>query len=596
MSSREAREAAPPAPTEWRWFFRELRPHAGVQVMGVTALLASTVLSLADPLIIKWLVDAGLQQRRWSVVLWAVGLLCGVFLLRLVLLHVGTLSSAQVLQRVVLSLRLRLLRKLQGLDAAFYDRHRPGDLVHRLEQDAEVFGQVAADVLPGLVRILLGLAVTLAIMVGLDWRLSLVVLPFVPALLWLRAHFRKRLEAAAETTRSATGLRTSFLSESLHANLQVQLLGAERFFLRRYAGLAVGTTRANLAQRSTELVYLAASLTVVVLATAAVLLAGAYEFMHGFLTLGGYVAFYSYLMRLLDPLGSAVETHARLKRAGSSIRRLAEIERFEPSVRDRADARAVDPAAVREVDFRGVEFGYGPGGPLLRGVDLRLRRGDRVALVGQSGSGKSSLARLMVRLYDPAAGAVHLDGADLRGLRLRGVRDAASYVPQAPVLFPGTLRENVLLGVRATDEALDRLARVACFDSVLAKFPGRWDHVLGTGGSGLSDGERQRLGLLRALVRDRPFLVLDESTGALDPATEAEVMDRLDAHTRGKGVLLITHRPAAARWADRIAVLRDGRLDDAAPPGEAAVPAEHAVPVGQGDGPGHALRTPALVS
>ena len=503
----------------------------------------------------------------------AVAALCGVFLVRMLLLHLGTLSSARVLQRVVLGLRLRLLRRLQALDAAFFDRNRPGDLVHRLEQDAELFGQVAAEVIPTLVRILVGLGVTLAIMVSLDWRLTLVVVPFIPALLWLRSRFRVLLERASESTRSAAGARASFLSESLHANVQIQLLGAERFFLRRYAGLAVQTTRANLSQRKTELVYLAASLSVVVLATAAVLLAGAYELMHGYLSLGGYVAFYSYLMRLLDPLGSAVETHAQLKRAGGSIRRLAELERFEPAVRDRPGARAVDGARVREVDLRGVAFGYGGERPLLREVDVRLRRGDTLALVGQSGSGKSTLARLLVRLYDPVEGGVYLDGADLRELRLRDVRDAASYVPQAPVLFPGTIRENVLLGARVPDEALERLARVACFDGVLEKFPGRWDQVLGTGGAGLSDGEKQRLGLVRALARDRPILVLDEATGALDPVTEAEVLDRLKSHVADKAVLLITHRPATACWAERIVVLRGGRLDDADHPDDQPLPA-----------------------
>jgi len=404
----------------------------------------------------------------------------------------------------------------------------------------------------------------------LNWRLSCAVLPFIPVLLYLRGHFRTLLERTAETSREAIGVRTSFLNECLGASIQVQMLGAEPFFHRKYTRHVLEASRASLMQRRTELLYFAGSLTIMTLSTAAVLLAGAYEVMQGALTLGGYIAFYSYLMRLLDPLSGAVDMHARLKRASSSIRRIVELEGLEPVVADSENQRSFADSDVQEIACRNLTFTYAEGQSVLQGINLHIARGQKIALVGQSGSGKSTLAKLLVRMYEPESGGVFLGGMDVRGLRLRSVRELISLVPPNPVLFAGTIRENVLLGERVPGGELERLSRIACFDSVVEKFSSRWDHMLGSAGAGLSDGEKQRLGLLRALVRDRSMLILDEATGALDPVVEAEVLSRLDDYTREKFLLMITHRPSTAAWAERVLVVRDGQLVEVSCPEEFA--------------------------
>ncbi|MCU1245443.1 MAG: transporter related protein [Acidobacteria bacterium] len=545
---------------EWLWFARELRPYVRSHVFSISCLLAATILSAIDPLIIRWIIDSGLGQRRWLPIMAAVGAFCAVYVVRVGVLSIGTYSVARTVRYAMLRLRLRLLKRIQTLDAAFFQGHGVGDLVTRLEQEIDQLSEAAAEVLPSLFRVVAGIAITITVMLVLDWRLALVTTPLALLLGALRYRYGPTLEQAARASRQIVGERASFLSECIGAAIELQLLGAESYINRRYAKLSTASIRTSLGQLRTEIRYAAMAFAVITLTSAVVLLAGAWEYMNGRLTLGSYIAFYTYLVRLFDPLAAAISTYVRLKRAGGSISRLTELEQHQSLVPDGV-ADAPLPALVNELVFRDVRFGYDESAPILRGVDVTVRRGEKVALMGKSGSGKSTLAKLLVRLYDPHAGSVSIDGTDVRRLRIRALRRTTSLVPPTPSLFRGTIRENVLLGYRRVDDPqLERLAAIACFDSVVAKLPDGWDHLLGPSGAGLSEGEKQRLGLLRALVRHRDVLILDEATGALDSRTEADLLARLRTYAEQRLVLVITHRPSPADWADRVLVLQDGRL------------------------------------
>lgn len=546
--------------SEWRWLLGKLRFFAGYQVLSVILMLAATVLSLLDPLIIKWLLDSGLSARNWTVISSAVAVFIVINAFRLVLSYWSLRTMAGALHRIMLHLRLKLVRKLNSLDAPFFDRQPLGDLVQRLEQDVEQMGRIGTQLLPNFVRIVISVSMALAIMSALNWRLTLMVVPFVPAILLLRRYYKGLLEASSDATRDAMGDRAAFLNEFLSANIQVQLLGAERFFIRRYGELAIQVVRASLRQQKLELLYLLGSLGIMSLATTVVILAGAREYMQGGLTLGGFVAFYSYLLRLLDPVSSAVEAYARLKNAGGGIRRIAQLENSLPQVQDLPEAIPLASRDVNQLTIRAASFGYSPKRPLLRGIDFKIQRGEKAALVGRSGSGKSTLAKLILRQYVLDQGQILLGPHDIRDLQLKSIRRIIAFVPPSPILFRGSLRENVLLGKRVSSRELDRLAEIASFDTVVDRYPKGWEGRLGTAGAGLSDGEKQRLGLLRALVRDRDVLILDEATGALDPAIEADLHSRLESHLKDKIVLLITHRLSTACWADEIYALRDGIL------------------------------------
>ncbi|HEX2833957.1 MAG TPA: ABC transporter ATP-binding protein [Thermoanaerobaculia bacterium] len=548
-----------PKPREWMWFARVLRPYARSHVFSIGCLLMATLLTAADPLIIRWIIDHGLPARAWMPIVAAVGAFCALYVIRVGVLSVGTYAMTRTVRYAMLRLRLTLLRRIQSLDARFFHDHGVGDLVNRLEQEIEQLSDAAADILPSLFRVVLGIAVTITVMAALDWRLALIAVPLALLIAALRYRYGPRLEDVAHASRRIMGERASFLSECVGAAMELQLLGAESYVNRRYAKLATASIRTSLKQVMTEIHYAAAAWGIITISTAAVLLIGAYEFMQGRLTVGSYVAFYTYLLRLFDPLTAAITTYVRLKRASGSIVRLTELEQHQPAVRDGEDDAPVP--AVQEVALRGVRFGYDAASPVLRGIDVTMKRGEKVALMGESGSGKSTLAKLLVRLYDPHEGTVSIGGHDVRELGMRALRRTTSLVPPSPHLFHGTLRENVLLGYRGVDATeLDRLATVACFDTVVARFPERWNHILGANGMGLSEGEKQRLGLLRALVRRRDVLILDEATGALDAATEASVLANLREVTDDRVVLVITHRPSPADWADRVLTLKNGEV------------------------------------
>ncbi len=580
---------------EWLWFARELRPYARSHVFSMSFLLAATILSTVDPLIIKWIIDDGLQQRAWAPILGAVGLFCFVYFVRIWVLGKGTFHIARTVRYAMLKLRLRLLRRIQSLDAPFFQKHGVGDLVTRLEQDVDALSEAASEVVPSLFRLVTGILLTVGVMAALDWRLAVVTVPVALFIGALRYKYGPILEQVALTSRRNIGERANFLNEYIGAALELQLLGAEGYINRRYSKVATSAIRTSLKQLRTEIRYSAAAFALITGTTALVLLAGAWEYLQGRLTIGSYIAFYTYLLRLFDPVSAAISTYVRLKRAGGSISRLTELEEHRPAVRD-DDGAVIVPALVREVVFHNVDFSYDWSRPVLRGIDVTVRRGEKVAVMGQSGSGKSTLAKLLVRLYDVDRGQVAIDGNDVRRIRVRSLRRMASLVPSAPTLFQGTIRENVLLGQRGIDEReLDALAEIACFDSVVARFVERWDHLLGTAGSGLSEGERQRLGLLRALVRHRDVLILDEATGALDARTESQLLTRLRAYTDDRLVLVITHRPSPAEWADRVLLLQDGTLKVSRDRSPAMAIAPHIIPSGS-EGPGREGRHEARSS
>jgi ATP-binding cassette, subfamily B, bacterial len=552
---------AKPGQAEWRWFARELRPVARAQSGGVALLIVATLLSTIDPLIVGWIIDEGLQKKAWGSVVLAVGAFCAAYIVRISVLSFGMMVLARTGHHTMRRLRLRILDRLQQREASFFERHSTGDLVNRMEQEIDQLRDVAADLFPMMVRIVIGIGAIVVAMVALDWRLALVTVPLAFGLAFVRSRFSPQLEKVSQQTRAIVGERAGFLTEALGAVVELQLLCAERFVRWRYGRLINRSIRTSLDQLRTELRYTAIAQSVVTISVAAVLLAGAYDVMTGVMTIGSFVAFYTYLLRLFDPLSVAAATYARLKRAGSSIARLSELEQAPVAAPAAGDeAPAIVPASIGEIVCHDVQFAYA-GEPVLRGVNLEIRRGEKVAVMGRSGSGKSTLAKLLLGVHEPSGGRITVDGVDARSIRPRDLRRLATFVPSTPALFRGSLYDNVVLGWKRIDPAeLTRLAAVAGFDSVVLRYPDGWNHQLGPDGAGLSEGEKQRLGILRALVRGGDALILDEASGALDSRTEDALLETLSDYARDRMVLFITHRRAPAQWADRLVIMNGGEL------------------------------------
>jgi ABC-type multidrug transport system fused ATPase/permease subunit len=313
-------------------------------------------------------------------------------------------------------------------------------------------------------------------------------------------------------------------------------------------------------QRQTQIGF-SLSIGAVLAASILVVLAfGSVKVIAGALTIGGLVAFYTYGTRVFEPISSAMELYSRLQSVGASIRRVRELLDLESTVRDTGTERLEDASLNQGFNFQDVSFSYGRKAALSN-VTLQIGAGERVAIVGASGSGKSTLARLLVRAADPDSGRVLLEGLPLADYTLASLRGAVCYVPQHPVLFQGTLRENLLYAnPRASNEEMLRAMQAAQLASVLSRFPQGLDASLGPGAVGLSGGERQRLAVARSLLRGSSALVLDEATSALDVPTEREVLESVASFRAHQTIIVISHRLRSLAWVDRFVLLDQGRI------------------------------------
>jgi ABC-type multidrug transport system fused ATPase/permease subunit len=545
---------------EWRWLWHQLRPFARYEVGSVIAIVGANVVTLLAPLLMKWLLDDVLPQRRWSLVLIVAALFGVINIIRMVLVSAASLWSIQAICKCVTQMRVRLLTHLMELSPSYYDRASTGDLVERIERDTSFVSDLGSEILPTATNMIVQTLLTVAIMVYLDWRLTAIVVPLLAILAGVRHHYGPVLHANADTEREAGGRRGGMINEMLSAVAQIQMLGAERRLVRRYALLNLQHQRARVVQRVGEIMFGLQTMNAISVGSALVMAYGGIRVLQGSLTPGGLVAFYAYVGTIFMPLVTATDLHVRLIRVRACIRRLVDLEQARTDIRDAPDVAPLShrPRLVVGTD---VAFHYASDKAAVSGVDFDARAGERVAIVGASGCGKSSLLQLIPRLYDVEHGRVEIDGRDVRSIQLRSLRRAISFVPQHPALFRGTLRDNLQHGApTASSDDLRRAIDVACLGRVIAKLSRGLDTELGSMGAGLSGGERQRVAIARAVLQDRPILILDEATSAIDEPTEHELLDRLETWSAGRVVLIVSHRPSAARWADRVLVFDRGRL------------------------------------
>lgn len=550
--------------TEWPWLWREVRPFWAYQATQLGCILVYTVLMAGVPLLMKWVIDDVLPNGRWGALAAASALMCFLYAARVVLAALGTVVNGIGVQRMIYALRTRLLAHLQAASPTFYERHAVGDLMQRLERDVTVVGDLGTAIMPSLLRMVVKIVVTVVVMIVLDWHLAIIVLSLIPIFAYVRQRYRDILRRSAEDVREIAGQLSGLLNEILTGAIQLQLLGAERRFLRRFQHLNLVTMRRTVYQRKHEEIFKGLEMCAIGLGTSLVIGYGGLRVMSGALTAGGLVAFYGYIGNIFEPLEMAVELYARVQRVRASIRRLMLIEQEETGMQDTPEAVTL-AHPPRAVTYRHVGFSYTPESPTLSGISFDAKAGERIAIVGGSGSGKSSLLKLLPRLYDASHGCVEVAGDDVRDVRLRSLRHAISFVPQDPVLFRGTIRDNVRHGCpSATSDEIAHAAWIACFAEVVDRLPRGWDTELGSLGAGLSGGERQRLAITRALLQHRAVLVLDEATSALDLPTEERLFERLaPAYAHGI-VFVVSHRPSASRWASRVLFMTRGSLSEGA--------------------------------
>ena len=354
---------------------------------------------------------------------------------------------------------------------------------------------------------------------------------------------------------------TAFLQDQISCMAQVQLVCRELTEACKFAKLSAGATRSDVKRQRMELIFASSSSLIIVLSVIAILGVGSYEVLLGTLTVGSMVAFYSYALQLFGPLSAVMDIYARFQRVGASTRRLLEVEQAQISIFDHPNAVDVIPNTPAQLELKNVSFRYRPDKPILTEFAFKAECAEKIALVGASGSGKSTVARLITRLYDVADGAVLVNGCDVRRLKLKSLRSTVSFVPQEAPIFDTTLLENLLYGKpKASKSDLERVVCVTQLHDVIRRLPDGWVEALGPRGSKLSGGERQRVALARALLQHPKILVLDESTSALDAATEQCLFEAMSEITQAAVTIVISHRLSTILWADRIIVMDQGKV------------------------------------
>ena len=529
--------------------------------------LAGTALNLYLPYLSKVLVDDALLAGEFGTLARVVALFVAITALSFVMNVLSGMRYTRVSADILFDMRLDLYRHLQRLSPRFYARTPLGDVVSRINGDIGEIQRVTAEAALAWLGQVLFLAGTVGMLIWLDVRLFLVGLVAFPPALWTLVRYRARLEGHVRGLRERSADIGTFLIETLQGMRTVVGANAQGREVVRFRAKNDTFVEALLSMRL--FTYLAGGLPGLLLSagTGAVFLYGGYRVIAGAMTLGTFVAFMAYQMRLLSPVQGLMGIYTNLATARASLVRVHELLDTPPEVTE--PASPIELADCRgAVELQGVRFGFGRGGEVLDGVDLEIPAGQVVALVGASGSGKSTLADLLSRQVDPREGRVLLDGTDVRKLALEDVRRNVFVVEQDPFVFHASVEENVRYArPDATDLEVWSALEAAGLDALIRQMPAGLRTVVGERGKQLSAGERQRLAIARAFLADPAVLVMDEATGALDPATESLVLEGHDALMRGRTTVIITHRADLARRAERVVVVKDGRIADDGSPG-----------------------------
>jgi ATP-binding cassette, subfamily B, bacterial MsbA len=544
----------------WRRLFGYLRPQLKLFSVSVVALLISTGFGLLLPLVIGSLVGEVVTAGDTDGLDRLLLLLVGITLVLAVFGFVQTWTLGVIGERIVARLRAQVFDRLVTLELDFYVRRRVGELISRLSSDVTQVRTMLTQTLTSLLSSLLGLTGSIAILFLLSPGLLLVVLALAPTIVLIAVIFARPLRRLSTRVQDAIATSTTTAEEALSGIRVVKSFGREEWERHRYSG-----DLRDVVAMATRLVtwrgLFGAMMTVLGFGTLIILLwFTGHQVIEGTLTIGALTSFLLYGITIGTSLSSIAGLYGQFQEGAGAVARVFELIDERPTIAEVAAAEPVGKVLGR-ITFEHVSFGYGAERAVLRDIDLDIEPGEVLAVVGPSGAGKTTFCNLIPRLWDASEGRVLVDGRDVRGLRLRGLREAISLVPQEATLFGGTVGENIRYGrLEATQAEIVAAAHAANAHEFIEALPDGYDTVVGDRGTRLSGGQRQRVAIARAILKDAPILILDEATSSLDNQSERLVQEALARLMTGRTTLVVAHRLSTIRAADRIAVLDDGWL------------------------------------
>jgi ATP-binding cassette subfamily B protein len=551
--------------TDFRRLVGYVAPYWRRLVLVLVLSLVGTGLSLLLPYLTRLLIDRALLGRDTGALVRIVLAFAALTIASFALNVVSGLRYTRVSADILFDMRLALFRHLQRLSPRFYARMPLGQIASRINSDIGEIQRVAAEVALSWVGSVVFLAGAVAILIALDPLLFAVSIAVLPLSLLALVRYRRRLEDSIAVVRDRSAGIGTFLIEALQGMRLVVTHNAQEREAARFRERNDGFVDALMRMR--RLTYLSGGVPGLLLAvgSGAVLLVGGWRVIDGRITMGTLVAFVAYQMRLLGPVQSLMGLYASVATARVSLRRVHEILDTPPEITE-SDTATPLPSVRGDVVLDTVTFTFDRGAPVLDRASLTIPAGECIAIVGASGGGKSTIADLLVRQLDPTTGRILIDGHDLRALRLADVRRHVVVVEQDPFIFNTSVAENIQYAMpNASAADVAAAARSAGLQDLLDRLPQGIDTPVGERGRALSAGERQRLAIARAFLADPAVLVLDEATGSVDPAMEAQVMAGYEAVMRGRTTIVISHRLEPARRADRVVVLDRGRIVEDGP-------------------------------
>jgi ATP-binding cassette subfamily B protein len=554
---------------DWTWrstrrrlgmLARLTKPYKTRAILSVFALLLATATALAPPFLSKYALDYGIRKQDLTALTWIVVIFLLAGLANWGMSYLQTYLTGWVGERILADLRNKLFGHLQHLSLGYFERNRAGVIISRLTNDVEALDQLVTDGVTSLVQNTLTLVGTAILLFVLDWKLALATLAVIPFMAVATVIFRVRSTRAYRDVRERLGLLTATLAEDIAGMRMVQAFTREQQNIENFRTVAERYRDSNMQTVVLNGWYFPFVDLLSSIALAVVLGYGGHLYFQGSVTLGTLFAFMLYVQNFFDPVQQLSQLYNTFLSATAALDKIMDVLDEDPQVIDASESSPL-PVSQGHVRFEDVRFSYGSGPEVLHGLDLDVPSGTTVALVGHTGAGKSTIAKLLARFYDPTSGRITIDGHDLRDVTQESLRHQLGIVPQEGFLFAGTVTENIAFGrPDAAPEDVVRAAQAVGAHDFIMRLEDGYETQLQERGTRLSLGQRQLVALARALLADPRILILDEATSSVDIGTERKIEQALRLLLAGRTAFIIAHRLSTIRDADLIVVLEYGQI------------------------------------